>query len=229
MKSLYKKYEVIAAKLGKNKRPIPYTNYAELWTELHNELERLNIDAFQFLDFTLNYMTNIYPNTFFMRSGTQFKSIVRYLKQIQSGDEATKDQSKDLIQQYTSLYLLTSLSYNTLLIYDLETLDIEAYSGSIYELMLAYSPIIIAYKITHNELTLEIGRGKDKTYYDFILQGYFDKFFEYYENLRKLPKEQILEIYKDAYNKLDNLNDQITSIESSIYLMGTIGTGDFIF
>lgn len=229
MKNLYKKYEIIAAKLGKNKRPIPYTTYIDLWTELHNELERLNIDAFQFLEFTLNYMTNIYPNSFFMRSGTQFKSIIRYLKQIQSGEEAVKDQSKDLIQQYTSLYLLTSLAYNTLLLYDSDTLDTETYSNSLYELMLAYSPIIIAYKITHNELFLEIEGGKDKTYHDFILQGYFNKFFDYYENLRQLPKEQVLEIYKDAYNKLDNLNNQITSIESSVYLMGTIGTGDFIF
>ena len=227
-KELYKQYKVVAARLNKNSPLIPYNKYSAKWQQLRNELEALNIKPETFFEFTLNYMTNVYANNFFSYdSGDQFKIINRYLKYIESGNEAVEGQSKDLIGQYTSLYLLTSLTYNMLLLRT-EEIDAEAYSNSLYDLMLAYSPIIIAYKITHNELELDLTEGRDVVYYDFIKQGYFDKFYKTYEQLQDISNERLLELYKDSYKKLEAVGDQIITIDSNVFLMGTIGTGDFI-
>jgi len=227
-KELYKRYKIVAAKLNKDSPLIPYNKYSTKWQQLKNELEGLNINPDAFFEFTLNYMTNVYANNFFSYdNGDQFKIINRYLKYIESGNEAIKDQSKDLIGQYTSLYLLTSLTYNMLLLRT-EEIDTEAYSNSLYDLMLAYSPIIIAYKVTHNELKLDLTEGRDAVYYDFIKQGYFDKFYKTYEQLQDVSDERLLELYKDSYKKLETIGDQIITIDSNIFLMGTIGTGDFI-
>lgn len=223
---LYNRYKVLSAKLGKDDKLIPYKKNEHLWKQLQTELDNLNINPDHFLEFTLNYMINLYSNNFFSRDRNQFKSISKYLANIKSGNEAIEGQSEELTQQYTSLYLLTSLCYNTLLLKD-EDIEPKKYSNSLYDLMLAYSPIIIAYKILNKELNLDIVGVKDNTYYDFIKQGYFDKFFSYYEELREMPKEEILQIYKKAYRRLDNISDQIITIDNNVYLMGTIGTGDF--
>jgi len=227
-KELYKRYKITAAKLNKDSPLIPYNKYSDKWKQLKDKLEESNINPETFFEFTLNYMTNIYANNFFSYdSGNQFKIITRYLKYIQSGNEASENQSRDLIGQYTSLYLLTSLTYNMLLLRT-EDIDPEAYSNSLYDLMLAYSPIIIAYKITHNELELDLTEGRDKVYYEFIQQGYFDRFYETYEQLKDISDERLLELYKDSYKKLEAVGDQIITIDSNVFLMGTIGTGDFI-
>jgi len=227
-KELYKRYKITAAKLNKDSPLIPYNKYSDKWKQLKDKLEESNINPETFFEFTLNYMTNIYANNFFSYdSGNQFKIITRYLKYIQSGNEASENQSRDLIGQYTSLYLLTSLTYNMLLLRT-EDIDPEAYSNSLYDLMLAYSTIIIAYKITHNELELDLTEGRDKVYYEFIQQGYFDRFYETYEQLKDISDERLLELYKDSYKKLEAVGDQIITIDSNVFLMGTIGTGDFI-
>jgi len=122
------------------------------------------------------------------------------------------------------MYTLTSILYNIIRLKEQE-IDLESSAYSLYDLMIEYSPVIISYKLKNKELSLDIESERDKKYFKFIEDGYFDVFFSFYEKSLMLSDKELEDKYKLSYEKLTSLGDQVVTIESSIFLLGTTGTG----
>ncbi len=223
-KALYSIYKTVSKKVKPDAKLVPYSGNSTLFQKLEVELNSLNIDPIDFFTFTLNYMVNIYSNTLFSHDGNQFRNITRYLANIRSGNELSEEQTQKLKDRYTSLYMLTCLLYNTLRLRQ-EELDFNSTSNSIYELMLEYSPIIIAYMIQKRLIKFAYMSKKDEMCYDIIKQGGFDTYFDYYEALLTMSDEELQAKYIETYTALNNTAEQVSSIDNNIGLMGTIGSG----
>lgn len=217
-------YIEYSIRVSNTKNKISYNAYKEKWNLLRDELDELNINYSSFFEFVFNYSSYLYPNILFSRGKKYYKLIEKYLAYINSGNKISEEANEQALAGYTYMYALTSILYNIIRLREQE-LDLESSAYSLYDLMIEYSPVIIAYKLKNKELSLNIESERDKKYFKFIEDGYFDVFFSFYEKALMLSDEELKDKYKLSYEKLTSLGDQVVTIESSIFLLGTTGTG----
>ncbi|MFA5759392.1 MAG: hypothetical protein WC942_08585 [Clostridia bacterium] len=211
-------------KAAKTKNKISYNAYKEKWNLLRDELDELSINYNSFFEFVFNYSSYLYPNVLFAKGKEYYKLIEKYLAYINSGNKISEEANEQALAGYTYMYTLTSILYNIIRLKEQE-IDLESSAYSLYDLMIEYSPVIISYKLKNKELSLDIESERDKKYFKFIEDGYFDVFFSFYEKSLMLSDKELEDKYKLSYEKLTSLGDQVVTIESSIFLLGTTGTG----
>jgi len=211
-------------KAAKTKNKISYNAYKEKWNLLRDELDKLSINYNSFFEFVFNYSSYLYPNVLFAKGKEYYKLIEKYLAYINSGNKISEEANEQALAGYTYMYTLTSILYNIIRLKEQE-IDLESSAYSLYDLMIEYSPVIISYKLKNKELSLDIESERDKKYFKFIEDGYFDVFFSFYEKSLMLSDKELEDKYKLSYEKLTSLGDQVVTIESSIFLLGTTGTG----